>query len=132
MAVTRIEVDHFEPPPFSSDQQEQVVSAVAALARLSNVAALQVDFDATASERAFYRGVLYDLRGRLPRTVGLSITALASWCIYDDWLSGLPIDEAVPMLYRMGVDRKQVLLHLEAGGDFRPPLCRQSVGVSTD
>lgn len=132
MAVARIEVDRFEPPPFSSDQQAQVVSAIAELTRLSNIAALQVDFDATTSERAFYRGVLYDLRSRLPKAIGLSITALASWCIHDDWLSGLPIDEAVPMLYRMGVDRKQVLLHLEAGRDFRPALCRQSIGVSTD
>lgn len=132
MAVTRIEVDRFEPPSFSSDQQAQVVSAIAELARLSNIAALQVDFDATASERTFYRGVLYELRGRLPDIMGLSITALASWCIYDDWLSGLPIDEAVPMLYRLGVDRKRILFHLEAGRDFRPVLCRQSVGISTD
>ncbi|HEV8718139.1 MAG TPA: DUF3142 domain-containing protein [Candidatus Binatia bacterium] len=132
MAVTRIEVDRVEPPLFSSDQQAQVVSAIAALTRLSNIAALQVDFDATASERTFYWGVLYDLRSRLPDTMGLSITALASWCLYDDWLSGLPIDEAVPMLYRMGIDRKQVLFHLEAGKEFRPSLCRQSVGISTD
>jgi len=132
MAVTRIEVDRFEPPSFSSDQQAQVVFAIAELARLSNISALQIDFDATASERAFYRDVLHDLRSRLPDAIGLSITALASWCIHDDWLSELPIDEAVPMLYRLGVDRKQVLLHLGDGRDFRSPLCQQSVGISTD
>jgi hypothetical protein len=132
MAVVRIEVSRFELPSFSLEQHERVVSAIAELHRISNVAALQVDFDATASERIFYRSMLYDLRSRLPDTTGLSITALASWCIHDDWLSGLPIDEAVPMLYRMGVDRKQVLRHLEAGRNFQPALCRQSVGVSTD
>lgn len=132
MAVTRIEVNRFEPPLFSAEQQAQVVSAITQLTHLANIAALQVDFDATVSERPFYRDLLHDLRNRLPDMIGLSITALASWCIYDDWLSGLPIDEAVPMLYRLGVDRQQVLFHLESGRDFRPPLCQQSIGVSTD
>ena len=36
------------------------------------------------------------------------------------------------MLFRMGPDRRQVLLHLEAGGDFREPACRHSLGLSTD
>lgn len=36
------------------------------------------------------------------------------------------------MLFRMGPDRRQVLHHLEAGGDFREAACRQSIGISTD
>ena len=39
---------------------------------------------------------------------------------------GLPVAEAVPMLFRMGPD------HYSAGGDFSGDLCRSSVGVSTD
>jgi hypothetical protein len=132
MAVTRIEVNRFEPPHFSAKQQLQVVSAITQLTHLPNIVALQVDFDATVSERSFYRDLLHDLRSRLPDAMGLSITALASWCLYDDWLSELPVDEAVPMLYRLGVDRQQVLFHLEAGRDFRSSLCQQSIGVSTD
>ena len=62
----------------------------------------------------------------------LSITALGSWCIGDDWLSGLPIAEAVPMLFRMGPDRSAVTQWLARGEDLREPLCRGSVGVSTD
>ena len=50
----------------------------------------------------------------------------------DDWLSDLPIDEAVPMLFRMAADGKQIANRLDAGEEFTAPLCRQSYGVSTD
>lgn len=132
MAVARIEPGHSETPALSSGQQAKVVWAIVELTRIPGIAAIQVDFDAKVSERAFYRDLLYDLRRQLPESMALSITALASWCIYDNWLSGLPVDEAVPMLFRMGPDRYQVLLHLEAGGDFRPAVCRHSLGISTD
>lgn len=92
MAVTRIEADRSVPPTLSVDQRTRVVSAIAKLSRLPGVAALQVDFDATTSQRAFYRDVLHDLHRQLPDTIGLSMTALASWCLYDNWLSGLPVD----------------------------------------
>ncbi|MEK6335749.1 MAG: hypothetical protein AABM67_12535, partial [Acidobacteriota bacterium] len=68
----------------------------------------------------------------LPSHVGLSITALASWCAHDNWLSDLPIDEAVPMLFRMGVEEKQFTNRLESGEDFNAAPCKQSYGVSTD
>ena len=99
---------------------------------MPGIAAVQVDYDATVSERPFYRALLQDLRRSLPESVRLSITALASWCMGDPWLAGLPIDEAVPMLFRMGPDRLPVLLHLESGGDFGEAACQQSVGISTD
>jgi len=132
MAVVRIESNRSEPPKLSSGQRAAVVSAIADLTRIPTVAAIQVDFEATASQRAFYRDLLFDLRRQLPDSMALSITARASWCIYDNWLSGLPVDEAVPMLFRMGPDRSQVLLYLEAGRDFRPAICRHSLGISTD
>jgi hypothetical protein len=100
--------------------------AIAGAATMPGVRALQVDFDAVASERAFYRALLRELRRRLPPQMPLSITALASWCESDGWISGLPVAEAVPMLFRMGPDR------YSAGSDFRGALCRSSVGVSTD
>jgi hypothetical protein len=90
------------------------------------VRALQVDFDAVESERPFYRALLEEVRRRLPPQLPLSITALASWCQSDSWISGLPVAEAVPMLFRMGSDR------YSPGSDFRADLCRSSVGISTD
>src|SRR5262249_5326258 len=75
---------------------------------------------------------ILEVRKQLPREIGLSITALASWCKYDDWLSDLPIDEAVPMLFRMATDGKQIADGIAAGEDFDSAPCRQSYGVSLD
>ena len=61
----------------------------------------------------------------------ISITALASWCLGDRWLEDLPIDEAVPMLFRMGTDEEPVRAAL-ARGDFHDPRCRFSYGLATD
>jgi hypothetical protein len=107
-------------------------SAIASLAAVAGISAVQVDFDATVSERRFYADLMRDLRRRLPPQVPLSITALASWCMDDPWIAGLPVDEAVPMLFRMGPDAEDVRLLLAQAHDFSLPLCRESVGVSTD
>jgi len=64
--------------------------------------------------------------------VPLSMTALASFCIGDRWLDDLPVDEAVPMIFRMGADDRTVKNLLAGGDDFREPLCRQSYGIATD
>ena len=96
------------------------------------VSSLQIDLDATRSQHDFYRALISDVRQRLPASMPLSITALGSWCMGDDWMSGLPITEAVPMLFRMGADRADIMQSLALGEDFREPLCRSSVGVSTD
>lgn len=130
IAVTRIESNRSA--KLSPAQQTQTVAAIAELARSERVAAIQIDFDARSSEREFYRNLLADLRRELPHTVKLSITALASWCAGDNWLTGLPIDEAVPMLFRMGVDRPNITARLEAGTDFSNALARHSLGLSTD
>jgi hypothetical protein len=132
IAVARVESDTVNKPDLSGEQRDKLAAAIAEMAALPNIAHIQIDFDATRTERDFYRAVILEVRRRLPANVALSITALASWCTYDDWLSDLPIDEAVPMLFRMGVDAKQINNRLETGVDFSLPLCRQSYGVSTD
>ena len=90
------------------------------------------DFDATRSQRRFYRDLLFDLRRYLPHSFPLSITAIASWCTYDDWLATLPIDEAVPMLFRMGPDGERVRDYLAHGGDCRASVARRSLGIAAD
>ena len=132
IAVTRIESDHQDRPLLTSEQNFNAVDAIAALAKLPRVVAVQIDFDATKSERAFYQSLIIDLREKLPETTGLTITALASWCQSDNWLEDLPIDEAIPMLFRMGVERNQFLASLSSGKPFRSTKCRNSVGLSTD
>jgi hypothetical protein len=132
IAVVRIETDKKERPFLSETQRTETVATLTKAAKLPGITALQIDFDATVSERPFYSEVLHELRPQMPKSVALSITALASWCIGDPWISGLPIDEAVPMLFQMGVDNRWVKNYLKSGQDFRTPLCRHSNGVSTD
>jgi hypothetical protein len=132
MACVRIEPQRSKELTLSAAQRAQAVQILAHVAALRGVSALQVDFDAVASERAFYAGMLSELRKDLPASIPISMTALASWCLGDDWISGLPVDEAVPMLFRMGPDRASVVSHLNDGGDFRPAVCRESLGLSTD
>jgi hypothetical protein len=99
-------------------------------------AALQIDFDAKVSERGWYRTVLERVRRRMPQEMPLSMTALASWCSYDSaWLRGLPVDEAVPMLFRMEPDRKSFAPNgsRAIADDFqlREPVCLGAIGIST-
>ncbi|HUI43361.1 MAG TPA: DUF3142 domain-containing protein [Terriglobia bacterium] len=131
-ACARIEVDPRKPPALSAAQTAAASAALASLGNLAGISAVQVDFDATTSERAFYAGLLRDLRRRLPPSMPLSITALTSWCAGDPWIAGLPVDEAVPMLFRMGPDAADVRLRLAEGRDFTPAVCRGSLGISTD
>jgi Protein of unknown function (DUF3142) len=131
MAVVRLTSDRWRLPNLSASQLEMTATAIVEVGTLSGIRALQVDFDATVSQRAFYRQLLQQLRRQLPASMPLSITALASWCIFDDWLAGLPVDEVVPMVFRMGADQHRVRRYL-AGNDFRPAACRHSLGLSTD
>jgi hypothetical protein len=121
--------------PYTEEQRRRVVSSISRLAALSEVRAVQIDFDATRSEQGFYRALLIDLRKALPSGTPVSITALASWCVGDPWLAKLPpgtINEAVPMLFRMGPDGPSVASFLNGGNKFRVAACRGSIGVSTD
>jgi hypothetical protein len=111
---------------------ERVAVAIARLVEIPGVSAVQVDFDAAVSQRAFYSAMLAELRRRLPVEMPLSITALASWCYGDTWIDSLPIDEAVPMLFRMGVDDRNIRVMLADGEDFHSPVCGGSLGFSTD
>jgi hypothetical protein len=132
MAVTRVEADTDIPLSLSEKQRQSAAAAIAGSASLRGVRAVQVDFDATVSQRQFYRSLLEDLRAKLPEGMPLSITALASWCMGDPWIAGLPVDEAVPMLFQMGPDGPDVFRLLERNRDFRLPVCQLSIGVSTD
>lgn len=132
IAVVRLEVTPDSPREFEAAYSDRVARWITGVAGLPQVREVQIDFDATQSQRGFYRALLSDVRSQLPPAMPLSITALGSWCLGDDWLAGLPIDEAVPMLFRMGKDRANIVRALAGGDDFREPLCRTSVGVSTD
>lgn len=130
MVVVRVESVRGTRPSLSRSQREAVVEAALAASRLPRVKAVQIDGDAAASERAFFRATLTDLRERLDRRLGLSFTALASWCAGDRWLSGLDVDETVPMLFQMGPDAAAI--RARAAENRLAPECRAAVGFATD
>ena len=132
MAVVRIEVSRRDPPGLSDAQADAAASEIVKAADGRNVKAMQVDFDASVSQRNFYHALLERLRRRLPTDMILSITALASWCMGDPWIKNLPIDEAVPLLFRMGPDWGEAWSIVKHNEAFRVSVCQESAGISTD
>ncbi len=132
MAVARIESVPGAAAQISRQRRREIAAAIVSMAELPGVRAVQVDYDARLSDREFYSGLLADVRAALPPDKPLSITALASWCLGDPWLTRLPVDEAVPMLFQMGPETTAIRLYLKTGGDFSAPLCRSSRGVATN
>lgn len=132
IAVVRIEVA--SGTELGEDSARVVAEAVSEAATNNDVAALQVDFDARQSQREWYATVLRGVRAKMPAGMPLSMTALASWCSYDGaWMRGLPVDEAVPMLFRMEPDRRRAGVSGWGTGEYavREPMCMGSVGIST-
>lgn len=128
VAVTRIEVH----APLSGSSVPGIIEALTGLILASAkgpVAGIQVDFDARTSERVLYRCLLERLRSRLSKGLPLSMTALASWAMGDGWVRGLPVEEIVPMCFRMGADTALVRERLGYRLDFTLPEARKAVGV---
>lgn len=132
IAVTRIETDRTRRPSLDTAQKKEILEFIRQSLQRPNVKAVQIDFDALVSERNFYQQLVKDLREILPENVPLTITALASWCVGDNWFNKLPVDEAVPMAFRMGADDKSIRDYLAKGNDWREPLCRGSYGIALD
>jgi hypothetical protein len=120
MAVVR-----FEAPGEGLPDQDEVIQTLRRVSQLSGVLGIQIDFDARESQRAWYAALLREVRADLPQSMPLAITSLVSWCDRDDWIQGLPVDDATPMMFRMGTG-------VVAPPDFLVPVCKGSVGVSTD
>lgn len=109
----------------SDELRAETADAVLRAATLPAIRGIQVDFDAAASQRQFYADVLRRVRSRLPAQMGLTITALVSWCASPDgWLRNLPVDAAVPMYFRLGKHAGQWEVH--------EPLCLGNIGTSID
>lgn len=134
ISVTRIETakGSFVRPTFSAEMLVEVAALITRTREAPNVRAIQIDFDATVSERRFYRQLMEKLRAELPPEMPLAMTALASWCAGDNWIAGFPVDEAVPMVFQMGADAEAIRGFLRTGTDWREPLCRTSYGLSVD
>lgn len=128
----RIDVDRSEQPAFSEKQIEKIVHQIEICSRAPNAAQIQIDFDALESERPFYISLLQRLRKTLPESTPISITALASWCLFDNWIKDLPVAESVPMMFSLGRERDKVLRYFRQGRDFIDPRARRSLGLSLE
>lgn len=100
--VIHVEAADDAPAEISDRQRRAIVAAVQRHASLAGSGTLQLDFEAPTRQREAYRTLVATLRDALPTHVRLSVTALAHWCTQGDWLDRLPVDEVVPMLYRLG------------------------------
>jgi hypothetical protein len=131
-AVVHVQIDPRRRLVWTPRREVQVAHAVLRLARRPGVRRLQLDFEVRGSERPILLAVLRGVRAGLPEGVALSMTALASWCETETWLDEAPVDEIVPMLFRMGPGGERLKAKLARGGDFKHPRCRQALAVSTD
>ena len=111
-------------------QRGLFIDAVLRAAAQSPRHAVQVDFEAAPSQRAFYADVLAEVRSRRPDAL-ISITALASWCFADRWTAALPVDEVVPMAFRMGRRSADYRQWVAASGRWPASAC-DSTGVASD
>ena len=132
IAVVRIESRNLPATLPGLQLSKRLVDKCYELVLRERVDHLQIDYDARVSERPFYRDFLTRLRAALPQRTHLSITALTSWCLGDPWIADLPIDEAVPMVFRMGRDGAAIRDFLKSGGGFDLPVCHGSMGISLD
>ncbi|WP_158747151.1 hypothetical protein [Acidisphaera sp. L21] len=128
--VVHIEIDQTRPLLWTEGLRAEVVGAV--LAFMRPYAAVQVDMEVRDSQRVALLDVLRGVRAGRPPGTTLSMTALASWCDTEHWLAAAPVDEIVPMLFRMGPSGARLQDKLARGGDFGEPWCRQALGISTD
>ncbi|MBK9143347.1 MAG: hypothetical protein IPM23_12665 [Candidatus Melainabacteria bacterium] len=125
VAVVRIEV---APGLVPEDRHlDPLVKEILSLVKDRRVEALQIDFDATRSQRDFYRELLERLSSS--SDLKLEMTALASWMTGDRWTSGLSVSKVVPMIFRMGRHRSEILRKL-AGKSGLDGV--RAVGLSVD
>lgn len=104
LPVIHVEAAGDAPATFTPAHRAAVLAAVRrhAGAAAAGAGVLQLDFEAPPRQREAYVRLVADVRDALPAHVRLSVTALAHWCVQGDWLDRLPVDEVVPMLYRLG------------------------------
>jgi hypothetical protein len=131
-ALVHVQIDHQRPLEWTPLLRARTSAAILHYAAAFPTRRVQLDFEVRASERAVLLDVLADLRRGLPSGTLLSMTALASWCDTEGWLERAPVDEIVPMLFRMTAGGEALRKRLAAGGDFRNPRCRAALGVATD
>ncbi|WP_417904671.1 hypothetical protein [Candidatus Tisiphia endosymbiont of Micropterix aruncella] len=93
---------------------------------------IQLDFDATYNQRKIYSQLIETL---VKNNRKISITALSSWCMFDNWIDKLSIEYAVPMVYqgrRENQDIRRVKKFFTDNKNWRSKKCQNYIGLMTD
>lgn len=130
MPVVHVEVDPGKPFAGNAAQRDALRDAVLDAANRGGPPWVQLDFEARRSQRDFWRASVEAIKTALPDGVRLSVTALTSWCYGDRWLGDVPVDEIVPMYFRLGRARPDYVLRSAAG--VVEPRCALAHGVADD
>lgn len=130
LPVVRIETDRDASAEFEMSQIDKIARLIANLAGGTNDKRVQIDFDARATERAFYCTMLNELRQHLPASSNISVTALASWCLDDRWTDALRVEQIVPMFFSMGYGGKKALARAISRGAIDSGDSPPAIGLS--
>ncbi len=117
---------------FNNDHLAIISDFVGKICSTEGLIGCQLDFDARLSERAFYKQLIKEVRGKISHSMHLSITALVSWCSQGSWLADLDVDEVIPLFYRMGADEDIIRNNLTGRDFMQEKRCHNAVGVSSD
>ncbi|MCB1049376.1 MAG: hypothetical protein H6510_17340 [Acidobacteria bacterium] len=127
LATTRIEVNPGTTPEQLNSLMPTVLNHLRPFLKDPRFNGIQIDFDATVSQRAFYRKLVQAVHMEMPSDLWFSVTCLASWAVSDAWLADFPVDEWVPMYFQMGLDGPTIQRHLKK--DKRLRLSTHSAGL---
>ena len=130
-SVVHVQIEGREPLIWSSALSARVAASIVRLGGVIGIERLQIDFEVTQSNRRVLLDVLRDVRAALPPGVSFSMTALTSWCLGETWLDNAPVDEVVPMLFRMGRTGESITQRISEGQALQP-VCRSAAAVATD
>ncbi len=131
IALVHVQIDPRRPLDWTPALRRRVAAAALHYAQVIPVRQVQIDFEVPRSQRRVLLDLLTDMRAGLPKGITLSMTALASWC-QEGWLSQAPVDEIVPMLFRMDRGDPTIRARIEARKDLADPRCRQALAISVD
>ncbi|MFZ6644784.1 hypothetical protein ACO0LO_03665 [Undibacterium sp. TJN25] len=130
--VLHVDASWRMPPTLSLPQQARITRELLRVAQRSNSRVVQLDFEVRRSQRAFLAASIAAIRQQLDPRIALSVTALASWCLDDNWMQQSRADEIVPMAFRMGPDQQALRQRLLQQQGFTPAHCRSAIGFSSD
>ncbi len=131
IAVIRIE-NKEKKNQLNNDQLSKAVASIVKICSQDKISGCQIDFDARDSEINFYKELIFKTKKLLPKSIPLTITAFVSWCHLGSWLEDLPIEEAVPMFFRLGVDENLIRNNLVGESFMKAKKCQKSIGISID